>query len=294
MNKEEEILKAEKLKDKREKALIAAALAYLVAAIAISLFGLHISVVTEVLIPFMVGIAAGLILSLFSIKLDYNTTIRLIGIQSAVDEIKSKSMTLDSELPQEITNSIKNKQTPFWKKTENKLMIISIAVALLIGIPTLILAYQTGLVLDQIKDINEYQSTVQNFQWDMIGNVEPLVIKNRLYNNEFLNQKLSLSIVSPHYLKIEITSVEIQNDDQSKKLPQVYLQEPITRVLPNGVSNIDIDVPIRLNFDPKLSGYDATNGTSSLGEIRYNFEVTNIQTKKPATSGFVHASVIFE
>lgn len=171
-------------------------------------------------------------------------------------------------------------------------MMISIVVALVIGIPTIILGYETGLVLEQIKEINEYQSTIQNFQWDMTGNVEPLVLENRLYNNEYLNQKLSLSIVSPHYLKIVVTSVEIQNDDQSKKLPQVYLEESITRVLPSGVSNIDINVPIRLNFDPKLSGYDTGNVTSSLGEIRYNFEVTNIQTKKPTTSGSVHSTLL--
>ncbi|AJZ75634.1 hypothetical protein [Candidatus Nitrosotenuis cloacae] len=186
------------------------------------------------------------------------------------------------------------KLTFFWKKTENKLLILSIIVALVIGGPTIYLGWETGLVLEQIKEINKNQFTIQNFRWELIGNVEPLVLENRLYNNESLNQKLSLSITSPHYLKIVVTSVEIQNDDQSKKLPQVYLEASITRVLPSGVSNIDINAPIRLNFDPKLNGYDVDNSTSSLGEIRYNFEITNIQTKEPITNGFVHSSVTLE
>lgn len=295
MNKEEEILKERTLRNKRQNILAISGLSYIGFAILITYLAQPIPIVTQVLIPTSVGIAVGLIMSLISIKLSYDSSIRLIEIQFICTKMKNESKTLDDGSHRETDKpSGDNKQTFFWNKTENKLMIISIIVALVIGIPTIILGYETGLVLEKIKGINEYQSTIQNFQWDMIGNVEPLMLENKLYNNESLNQKLSLSIISPHYLKIVVTSVEIQNDDQSKKLPQVYLEEPITRVLPSGVSNIDINVPIRLNFDPKLSGYGASNVTSSLGEIRYNFQVTNIQTKKPTTSGFVHTDIILE
>lgn len=294
MNIEEEIKREKKLKAKREWILGIGGILYTIIAIVIVLFGQPVPIVTDVLIPLSIGIGVGLLLSMVSTKLSYDTSTRLIRIQSALDEMKNDSKVLDDKSLQETTESYRdNKQTSFWKKSENKLMIISIIVALTIGIPTIYLGLETGFVLEEIKKVNDRQFEIQNFQWDLFGNVSPLVLENRSYNNESLNQKISLSIVSPHYLKIVVTSVEIQNDDQSKKLPQVYLEEQIIRVLPSGVSNIDINVPIRLNFDP-TGGYGTNNVTSSLGEIRYNFEVTNIQTKEPITNGFVHSSFILE
>lgn len=186
-----------------------------------------------------------------------------------------------------------NKKEKIWKTTENKLMIISIIIALAIGVPTAFLAYETDQALGEINKITTNDFFIQNFQWDMSANVESIMLENRIYDNESLNNKISLSVVSPHHLKIVVNKVEIQNEDQNIVLPRVYLEEAITRFLPSGVSNIDINVPIRLSFDPNFIKSDFDNNEiKSLGDITFYFEITDIQTKEQR-NGFAHSSLTF-
>ncbi len=89
MDKEEEIIKEKKLRDKRVNILSGLGIGYLVFAIMFSIFGpFETPVVVEVLLPFSIGIAIGLIMSIISVKLNYETTIRLIELQSTVYEMK--------------------------------------------------------------------------------------------------------------------------------------------------------------------------------------------------------------
>lgn len=116
LNIEEEIQKEEKIKTKREWVLRVGGISYTIIAIIIVLFGQPIPIVTEVLIPLSVGIGVGLLLSLGSIKLSYDASIRLIKIQSTLDEMKneSKTKTLDDELHQEIDKSSGDKKQTFF------------------------------------------------------------------------------------------------------------------------------------------------------------------------------------
>lgn len=97
MGKEEEILKGKKLTCKQINILSGVGIGYLVSAIVISLFVPSTQLVTQVLIPLTIGVAVGVILSIISVKLHYQTTTTLIEIQSTIDEIKKELKDLDDE-----------------------------------------------------------------------------------------------------------------------------------------------------------------------------------------------------
>ncbi|HXV66842.1 MAG TPA: hypothetical protein VD731_06440 [Nitrosopumilaceae archaeon] len=90
MIKEEEILKEKKLTDKRINILSGVGIGYLAFAIVISLFVPSASLITQVLVPLTVAVAVGVILSIISVKLNYQTAIRLIEIQSSIDDMKKE------------------------------------------------------------------------------------------------------------------------------------------------------------------------------------------------------------
>jgi len=96
MDKEEEIIKAKKIKDDRISLISVVSFTYLGMAIVILLFVQNQSpVVTQILIPLTIGVAVGLILSIISVRLSHETSIRLIEIQFALDEMKIRLVNLD-------------------------------------------------------------------------------------------------------------------------------------------------------------------------------------------------------
>jgi uncharacterized membrane protein len=56
-------------------------------------------IVTQVLLPTSIGIAVGLVMSLISVKLSYDSSIRLIEIQSTFNKIKTESENLGDDSP---------------------------------------------------------------------------------------------------------------------------------------------------------------------------------------------------
>ena len=95
MAKDEEIIKEKRIRDKRIRILTVSGFTYLGAAIAISLFIPSVPLVTQVLVPLTTGVAVGVILSIISVKLSYATSIRLIEIQSTLEEMKDEFKDLD-------------------------------------------------------------------------------------------------------------------------------------------------------------------------------------------------------
>src|SRR5690349_14870441 len=90
MNLEEEILKEEKLREKRIRRLTLFSLIFLGAAIAVSLsFQSESPLVVLVLVPLIVGASLGFILSILSIRLSYETSVRLIKIETILHELKN-------------------------------------------------------------------------------------------------------------------------------------------------------------------------------------------------------------
>ncbi|MEX0598374.1 MAG: hypothetical protein WD512_17940 [Candidatus Paceibacterota bacterium] len=99
-----EILKVKKLTDKRITIFTGVGLGYLVFSVVISLFVPSTPLVTQVLIPLTIGVAVGVILSIISVKLNYQTALRQIEIQSSIDEINNRFSYLEiriEELRQE-------------------------------------------------------------------------------------------------------------------------------------------------------------------------------------------------
>ena len=90
LNIEEEIQKEEKLREKRIKRLTMFGLVFLGAAIAVSLYFQSKSpLVALVLIPLIVGASLGFILSILSIRLSYETSVRLIKIETILHELEN-------------------------------------------------------------------------------------------------------------------------------------------------------------------------------------------------------------
>ena len=90
MNLEEEILKEEKLREKRIRRLTIFSLIFLGAAIAVSLsFQSKSPLVVLVLVPLIVGASLGFILSILSIRLSYETSVRLIKIETVLHELRN-------------------------------------------------------------------------------------------------------------------------------------------------------------------------------------------------------------
>ena len=98
MNKEEEIIKEKRLRNKRRNVLSGSGLLYLIFAIFVSLSGkVELPIVVQVLLPLSIGIAVGLILGMISVKLSYDTSIRLIEIQSTLNEMKKEFKDLNDK-----------------------------------------------------------------------------------------------------------------------------------------------------------------------------------------------------
>lgn len=88
MDLEAEKKKEEKLRDRRINILVGGAFGYSLLAIVVSTLILPMPVVAQVLVPFSVGVSVGIIISIISVKLNYETSVRLLEIQQAIDELK--------------------------------------------------------------------------------------------------------------------------------------------------------------------------------------------------------------
>lgn len=104
MNKEEEIKKEEKLRDKRTNNLTTISLITLGAAIVATIsFQIQPEPRSDlpalVLVPLLMGATVGFIFSIFTVRFGYETTKRVIEIQSALDEMKNISENLGDESP---------------------------------------------------------------------------------------------------------------------------------------------------------------------------------------------------
>lgn len=96
MDKEAEILKEKTLRDKRSDKLTVISLILLGVGIASAIsFQSEHPLVALVLVPLIIGSTTGFIFSIFSVRLHYETSKKLIEIQSTLDEMKNKSKNLD-------------------------------------------------------------------------------------------------------------------------------------------------------------------------------------------------------
>lgn len=92
---EQEKEKAKEVRDKRTTFLSLAGLGYVGIAIVFSLFGPKDIPTTQVFISLTIAVAVGFLMSLISVRLSYETSVRLIEMNQTLKAIKRKMVEVE-------------------------------------------------------------------------------------------------------------------------------------------------------------------------------------------------------
>jgi hypothetical protein len=138
---------------------------------------------------------------------------------------------------------------------------------------------QTFTAIDEIKKINQKAFEIENFPLEKSVIADQIVIDNRSYTLERLNTQISLSMFSPHLMKLAIEKVAFVDIDNSEQLwtikPRIKLERPVIQFLSREITNMQFDVPMLITFVPKESV-----GFGKLGAIEFHIAITDMQSKE--------------
>ena len=190
---------------------------------------------------FSVGLWFVVLSSLSSLVAIINTDLRIA-------KLEKKLCPEENSTP---TNSTLDKSTqspPHRNKLERASQIATIvaAAALVFAGVTLYYTYAEGVIIEKQFKIENIQPEIPSM---VAGDVS---IQNDTYKGYPFVEKLSISTISPHFLKIEITNIEFANIPlgNNKLKPEIFTRQ-IEKYMDKGVSNLDFDVPFQLTFDVK-------------------------------------------
>lgn len=105
---------------------------------------------------------------------------------------------------------------------------------------------------------------------------------NQTYYKQPLSESIAISIVSPHYLKVEIHSIDFANPygpyGNFTTKPAIVMR-PIVKYIGNGVTNLEFDVPFNLTLNVnQLHPYSAN--TTWVGiPLNTTLLLTDLQNK---------------
>lgn len=171
------------------------------------------------------------------------------------------------------------------QKEQRKLTIILIVIGigtLLVGIATIYLSIQTGMLLSEIKKINEREFTIENFPLEVYATSTNIFVQQKAYDREPLTITLSVSALSPHHLKIIVEDVYLSpsNSATLDEEPELIFEKPVIKFFPKELSNIDIQLPVRLNLNPIPFTDIISAGHNDLGTVTIKIKVIDIQTNQ--------------
>lgn len=168
-----------------------------------------------------------------------------------------------------------------------RLTKVSIIIAIAIGIPVIYLGIQTGFVLDEIRSINTRQLEIENFEpiFDIEGSYINFLGSG--FPKYELNDGITFTAVTNHYLKFTVTNVTISYLNQNfapcyfKSGPEFSLWRTSSIVLsPNGESK-QIEPELQINFEAFGNFRTQMNEDEGilfdLGSIIFDIHVEDIQ-----------------
>lgn len=158
----------------------------------------------------------------------------------------------------------------------DKITLIISLVALSVAICATLTTYYQGVIMSKEFEIESIPPQIPSF---VANNVN---LQNITYNDYPLTEKVSVSIVSTHFLKISVQKVSFANPygpfGNFTKAPLITFR-PVEKYIGNGVTNLEFDVPFRLTMNVnQLYPYPANTTWAGI-PITTDLLLTDLQNK---------------
>lgn len=144
------------------------------------------------------------------------------------------------------------------------------------------LQQESSRTLDEIKKINEREFEIENFPLEISAIASDIILDDRIYQEEPITGKISLSVLSPHDLKVVVNNVTLHLIDPAswprESLPTVRFEKPVTKFLPRESGNLDFEVPMKFSIKPLGDGWYITGLGPNVGVLDFEIEIIDIQS----------------
>jgi hypothetical protein len=164
---------------------------------------------------------------------------------------------------------------------------------LVVAAATLGVAISTLQTNQRVLEITEIVFKQENFDREILIETHETNIDKREYDGEIVTITMSVSGISPRHNKLVIQNATLFLTDTGKLLlrdndvtPKVIIDKPIKKFLPAPISNMDIEIPIRLTLpieSTKLEVKSAIPGMQvaiHVGHIKIGIDVIDVQTQE--------------
>lgn len=137
-------------------------------------------------------------------------------------------------------------------KLTRYMVVLAVATTIAAGV-TAFISYQTGLILDDLEKSNQRILDLTEVVQKREITIDPILIEDDVYEYEEFPVKLVISSISPYHSWFMLKSAKMSEVGVSIScinMPELILNKPITRVISAGGTNVEIDIPFILNYQP--------------------------------------------
>lgn len=179
-------------------------------------------------------------------------------------------------------------------KLTRRMVILAVATTIA-AIVTAIIGFQTGLILADLEKSNQRILDLTEVEQKREITIDPILIEDDVYEYVEFPVKLTISSISPYHSWFMLKSAKMTDVGVSIScinMPELILNKPITRVISAGGTNVEIDVPFILNYQPyEIS--KPSEGPSGI-EIGFASMIFDIQIDTITPDGTITENIVKE